>query len=375
VSSKAYLVTTAIITLAVVAISVFFALVDSESATKVGVTDESLASAVEFSGAAVGQTIEATVVPDESAGRAEVSDGTIAALVAVDDDGSIVATVKKDLDPALATAFDLLARQVVLDQEIVTLGGDPAAVQSAVSSAIVVVDPLEQPFDYKGEQLFLGVLAGILIYLALLVTGQMVAQGVVEEKSSRVVELLLSTLRPWQLMAGKVLGIGIIGLMQMTVIAGVGVLAAIALDVLTIEVSAAISTVIWLLVWFTLGFFMFALIFAAAAALVSRQEEVAAVVTPASMLVVAGYVVGISVLPSNPDSQLVEVMSLIPVFAPTLMPMRLAMGGVPAWQAVLSITLVVAMIPALIWLSGRIYRNAVMQTGSRVKLRAALRDA
>ena len=132
---------------------------------------------------------------------------------------------------------------------------------------------------------------------------------------------------------------------------------------------------IWLLVWFTLGFFMFALIFAAAAALVSRQEEVASVVTPASMLVVAGYVVGISVLPSDPDNRLAEVMSLIPTFAPTLMPMRLAMGGVPVWQAVLSVALVVALIPGLIWLAGRIYRNAVMRTGSRVKLRDALRDA
>ena len=76
-----------------------------------------------------------------------------------------------------------------------------------------------------------------------------------------------------------------------------------------------------------------------------------------------------------PDSRLVEVMSLIPVFAPTLMPMRLAMGGVPPWQAALSVALVVAMIPALIWLAGRLYRKAGMQTGSRVKLRTALRDA
>ena len=67
--------------------------------------------------------------------------------------------------------------------------------------------------------------------------------------------------------------------------------------------------------------------------------------TPASMLVVAGYVVGISVLPSDPDNQLAEVMSMIPTFAPTLMPMRLAMGGVPVWQAVLSVGLVVALIP------------------------------
>jgi len=375
VRSKAYLVTTLILTVIVVAISVFFAFVDSDSSTKVGVTDQSLVVAVESSGEAVGQTIEAVVIPDVRAGRVQVSDGTIAAMVEADDDGTVQATVKKDLDPALKTAFDLLARQVALDREITNLGGDPKEVETAVSSAIVVVHPLEQPFDYKTEQLIIGVIAGILIYLSLLVTGQMVAQGVVEEKSSRVVELLLSTIRPWQLMAGKVLGIGVVGLLQMSVIAGVGILAAIVLGVLTIQISAAIGTVVWLLVWFTLGFFMFALIFAAAGALVSRQEEVAAVVTPVSMLVVAGYVVGISVLPSDPDNQLAAVMSMIPPFAPTLMPMRLAMGGVPVWQAALSVTLVVILIPILIWLAGRIYRNAVMKTGSRVKLRDALRDA
>lgn len=375
VRSKAYLVTTLVLTLLVVALSVFFAFADSESATEVGVTDRSLVAAVVSSGEAVGETIEATVIPDPTAGRVQVSDGTIAALLDVEDDGTIRATVKKDLDPTLATVFDLVARQVALDREITDLGGDPAQVDAAVTATAVEVDPLEEPFDYKGEQLLLGVIAGILIYLSLLVTGQMVAQGVVEEKSSRVVELLLATIRPWQLMAGKVLGIGVVGLMQMAVIAGVGVLAAIVLDVLTITISAAVGTVIWLLVWFALGFFMFALIFAAAAALVSRQEEVASVVTPASMLVIIGYVVGISVLPSDPDNRLAEVMSMIPTFAPTLMPMRLAMGGVPAWQAVLSVGLVVALIPGLIWLSGRIYRNAVMRTGSRVKLRDALREA
>jgi ABC-2 type transport system permease protein len=288
-------------------------------------------------------------------------------------DTGLTAVVKKDLDPQLETALQALARQLALQQQITSLGGDPVTVEQAVGSATVDVQPMEPPFDYNGQQLALGVLAGILIYLALLVTGQMVAQGVVEEKSSRVVELLLSTIRPWQLMAGKVLGIGLVGLLQMMVIAVVGVTTALLLGTLTIDVSAAVGTVIWLLVWFGLGFFMYALVFAAAGALVSRQEEVSGVVAPVSMIIVIGYVVGISVLPSDPDNQLATVMSLIPIFAPTMMPMRLAMGGVPVWQAALSVGLVVALIPVLVWFSGRIYRNAVMRVGARVKLRDALR--
>jgi ABC-2 type transport system permease protein len=211
--------------------------------------------------------------------------------------------------------------------------------------------------------------------MSLLLNGQMVAQGVVEEKSSRVVELLLSTIRPWQLMAGKVLGIGLVGFVQMVVVGGGGVAAAVALDVLSIPISTAISTVVWLVVWYLLGFVMYSLVFAALAALVSRQEDVGGVITPALMFVIVGYVIGISVLPSDPDSALVETLSVIPVFAPTLMPMRLAMGGVPVWEAVVSVGLVLALIPLLVWLAGRIYANAVMRSGARVKLKDALRPA
>jgi ABC-2 type transport system permease protein len=134
---------------------------------------------------------------------------------------------------------------------------------------------------------------------------------------ARVVELLLSTMRPWQLM----------------------------------------------------------IVFAALGALVSRQENVGGAIMPVLMVVIAGYVVGISVLPTDPGNALAEVLSIIPLFAPTLMPMRLAMGGVPVWEAGLSVALVVALIPVLIWFAGRIYRNAVLRTGAKVKLRDALRSA
>jgi ABC-2 type transport system permease protein len=120
---------------------------------------------------------------------------------------------------------------------------------------------------------------------------------------------------------------------------------------------------------------MYAIVFAALGALVSRQEEVSGAVTPALMFVIIGYVLGVSILPSDPSSSLAEVLSMIPVFAPTLMPMRLAMGGVPGWEAAVSVVLVAALIPVLIWFAGRIYRNAVLRTGARVKLSQALRAA
>ena len=131
------------------------------------------------------------------------------------------------------------------------------------------------PSPKHNQQIVLGIVAGILIYLALMLNGQAVAQGVVEEKSSRVVELLLATVRPWQLMAGKVVGIGIVGLIQVAVIGVAGVVAGFATGSLSIQASAAAGTIIWLVVWFLLGFVAYALAFAAVAALVSRQEDVA----------------------------------------------------------------------------------------------------
>jgi len=217
--------------------------------------------------------------------------------------------------------------------------------------------------------------AAILVYVALMMSGQAVAQGVVEEKTSRVVELLLATVRPWQLMVGKVAGIGVVGLIQVAITGAAGVVAGFATGALSIPAVTAVSTVIWLVVWFLLGFTAYALAFAAVAALVSRQEDVAAVVFPVMIFLIIGYIVGVSVLPTAPNSPLIKVMSLIPMFSPTLMPMRIALGGVPAWQLIVSVAAIAIAIPVLVWLSGRIYRNAVLRTGARVRLSEAWQPA
>jgi ABC-2 type transport system permease protein len=384
--SKAYRVTTVATLLLVIGIALMFKFIDGGSDATVGYTRSTAALDLPVLKVAesMGENIETTVVPSEQAGRDQVADESLDALL-VGDGRTVQVVVKKDLDDNLRNVFNVLVRQVTFDrefaQEIGALGIDPAKASGALSDAMahaetasLDVEALEEPFPYDPQQLVLGIVAGILIYMSLQLNGQIVAQGVVEEKSSRVVELLLSTIRPWQLMAGKVLGIGLVGLLQMVLIGGVGVAAALALDVLTISVTAAVGTVVWLVVWFLLGFVMYSLMFASLAALVSRQEDVGGVISPALIMVILGYVVGVSVLPSDPDNKLAEVLSLIPVFAPTMMPMRLAMGGVPVWQAVLSVGLVVALIPALVWLAGKIYANAVMRSGARVKLTDALRQ-
>jgi ABC-2 type transport system permease protein len=374
--SKAFRIMTLIVLVAIVALVVVFKLLSGSapSAVHVGVLDaqQQQLQQLEGAGVAVGQHIDAVAVTDEAVGRGQVLTGDLAALVIPSPSGELRVVVESKLDDGMRNALTVLARNLALDDQIRSLGGDPGTVNAAVAQAGLDLQVLAPPHRYDVPQLVLGSVAGVLVYLALMTGGQLVAQGVVEEKSSRVVELLLATIRPWELMAGKVIGIGLLGLIQVALYGIVGVGLAVGVGVLEMSITAAVGTVVWLVVWFVIGFVMYAFAFAAAGALVSRQEDVAGVVMPVLIFVIVGYVLGISILPGDPGNHLVEVLSVIPLFAPTLMPMRLAMGGVPAWEAILALVLALAMIPALAALAGRIYRNAVIHIGARVSLRKAL---
>ena len=374
--NKAFIVTTVATVVVLAALALLVSLIGGKDKPfTVGVTNSTAALAAPLHASARSLDVQVdTRTVDEAAGRDQVAAGKLSALL-VGDGKTVHVVVKKSLDTNLGNALHVLASNLALQQQVTSLGGDPAAVGSAIASADVTVDAITPPHKYDTQSLIVGIIAGILIYMSLMLNGQAVAQGVVEEKSSRVVELLLAAVRPWQLMAGKVAGIGVVGLIQMVVIGGVGVAVALATGALHISASAAAGTVIWLVVWFLIGFLSYALAFAAVAALVSRQEDVAGVVAPVLMFVIVGYVLGVSILPSDPGNGALAIMSMIPTFAPTLMPMRLAMGGVPAWQAAIAVICTVAMIPLLVWASGRIYRNAVMRSGARIRLRDAWRSA
>jgi ABC-2 type transport system permease protein len=198
---------------------------------------------------------------------------------------------------------------------------------------------------------------------------------VVEEKSSRVVELLLSTLRPWQLMAGKVLGIGFVGLTQVAATLAAGVATAIATGLVNSTTLDVGSTAAWALVWFIVGFASYALVLAGLGSLVSRQEDVASVIGPVTALMVIPYIIGITIAPWEPHNPLVVWLSFVPFCSPLIMPIRIAVGGVETWAILLSLALTLAVIPVLIWFAGRVYSNAVLRSGSRVSLREALRSA
>ncbi|XVS65044.1 ABC transporter permease [Actinosynnema sp. CA-299493] len=318
-----------------------------------------------------GREVETVDVTDVAAAEEQVRSGDVDALITgASDDLRVL--VKDSLGNSLRNSLDLLVKQQVLDAHLAEAGVDPAEVARNVERAGVEVVALEPEDSQSGQRLAIGLVIAGLLYYSLLVYGAMVAQGVVEEKSSRVVEILLATLRPWQLLLGKVVGLGAVGLLQLLVIGGLGLALASFSGVVDIAGVAGGALATGLL-WYVLGFFLYATVFAAAASLVSRQEELQAVVMPISMSIVVAFLLGINFMVTDPGGTTVTVMSLLPPFAPILMPGRMAMGVAPAWQVLLAIVLALAAIAAITWLGGKVYSNAVLRTGARVRLRDVLR--
>ncbi|MFE9743693.1 ABC transporter permease [Saccharothrix saharensis] len=330
-----------------------------------------LAEPLEQTARSFGREVETVDVTDPAAAEEQVRSGDVDALITgASDDLRVV--VKESLDDALRNSIDLLVKQQVLDAHFAEAGVDPAEVARNLERASVEVVALEPQDPQRGQRLVIGLVIAALLYYSLLVYGMMVAQGVVEEKSSRVVELLLATLRPWQLLLGKVVGLGLVGLLQLVVIGAAGLALATFSGVLDIAGVAGGALATGLL-WYLLGFFLYATVFAAAASLVSRQEEVQSVLTPISTVIVVAFVLGINLLLADPTGTAVTVLSLLPPFAPILMPGRMALGLAPTWQVLLAVVLALLAIAAITWLGGRVYANAVLRTGARVRLREALR--
>src|SRR5699024_2769995 len=174
--------------------------------------------------------------------------------------------------------------------------------------------------DQFGPQYLLAVVSISLLLFTLIRTGSLIAMGVVEEKTSRAVEILLATIRPSELLAGKILGLGIVGLAQVIILRGAAG-AAMAFSGLFdgFEINLG-GTMLIVLVWFLLGFALYALLFGGFAALISRQEEIGAVTTPLMFLLIVPFYLAMFLVPSDPGSTVVRIMSQVPFFSPFMVP-------------------------------------------------------
>jgi ABC-2 type transport system permease protein len=213
----------------------------------------------------------------------------------------------------------------------------------------------------------------VILYGQIIGYGFWVATGVVEEEASRVVEVLLATIRPRVLLTGKIIGIGVLGLVQLLILGVAGLVAGRATGSLDID-GETLGIVGIAFAWFLLGYAFFASLFAAAAARVSRQEDVQNVTTPITMVLLASFFAGIYAS-SSPDSSLTTVLSIVPPFSALVNPPRIAAGSVPAWQVGLAVLLMLLVIVVLVRVAARLYEGAVLRTGAKVGWREAWQGA
>jgi ABC-2 type transport system permease protein len=280
---------------------------------------------------------------------------------------------KEQPDDKLVSIVQAASREVRQGQALARAGLRSDQAQRALNPAPVRVSttkPADPERDRKGTFAFVAVLA---LYTQLLTFGYLLASGVVEEKASRVVEVLLATIQPRDLLAGKIVGLGVLGLAQMVVIAGAGLGAAATVGALKID-GDVLGGAAMAVAWFLLGYAFYAGLFACAGALVPRQEELQATMTPLTMLILISFFLSFAVL-DQPDGTVAHITSFIPLSAPITMPPRVALGEASTFEIVAAVAITAASAAALIPLAGRIYSGAVLRTGSSVKLRDAWRGS
>ena len=249
-------------------------------------------------------------------------------------------------------------------------------------------------FAYMG----LGYFMGFLIYIAMMVYGSVVMYGVIEEKSSRVVEIIVSSVRPFELLMGKVLGIGAVGMVQMVAwgllliggVAAAGIVAGMFVDPAALDLASAadgrevlesvgvslptieVSLIVWFVLYFLMGYLLYAGLFAAVGAMVEQQQEAQGWLLPIMVPIILSIMFMAPVL-GNPQSPLAVATSLIPLTSPVLMVVRMAVIEVPLWQLSLSFGLLVAGFLGAIWISSRIYRVGILKYGKKPGIRELIR--
>jgi ABC-2 type transport system permease protein len=216
-----------------------------------------------------------------------------------------------------------------------------------------------------------------MIYTALIMYGNMVASGVAEEKSSRIMEVMVSTVKPLELMFGKIIGVGALGLLQYAIWISTGIIMAAMgktgflgglLGVTEPLGSIPLESILWFGLYFVLGYFFYASIFAAAGALVSRVEEVSQVVSLLMMFIIVGFFAAyISFL--NPNSSFAVIASLIPFTAPMVMFARIVLANPPIIEVLASVVIMLLSIIVGTWISSKIYRIGILLYGKRPSIR------
>ena len=278
-------------------------------------------------------------------------------------------TVGKDPDAALVALLQNAARTVSGEAKLRAAGLSAAQARAALEPPPL---PTVEITTGEGEGgTGLAYIGALLLYVALISFGYAIAGSVVTEKSSRVVEVILSAIRPVQLLAGKLIGVGILGLIQIAAIAAVGLAIAVPAGTISLP-SSTFETVVLVLLYFVLGYVFYGGLFAASASLVSRQEDTQSTTGPILIVLIASYLATNAAL-GNPSGGLATIGTFLPPMAPMVVPGRAAQGELPAGELVASLLLMLAAIVVVIIVAARIYNRSVLRFGTPMKLREAVK--
>ncbi|MEE9581516.1 MAG: ABC transporter permease [Acidimicrobiia bacterium] len=371
--SKAFLASTAVTVLLLGAVVTIVALTDSGpprfDVALVGDSPTGLTETLNAAAIASNALINYSDLEDREAIADAIELGDLDAAV-LDDD-----TILLGPNPSttLQTILEIGLRQSRLIERLEDAGLEPDALTSIFGAdGGVSIITAGDPDEGAGEGIAFATI--VLLFLVITTYGQWVLMGVLEEKSTRVVELVVSSTSVRNLLAGKVLGIGMLGLAQLVALVAIALTAGSVFDLFEIP-GGSISTAAWSLVWFVLGFAFYAALNAAAGSLVSRTEDAQAAAMPIALVAVASYLVTFAVIMPNPDSTTAVLISFLPPVAPIAFPARIGFVGVPLWQILAGVVVMIVAVVAVVRLAARVYAGALLASGGRVKIRDAWRAA
>ncbi|MCB5236619.1 ABC transporter permease [Niallia circulans] len=380
--TKSFLITTAITLLFVVALTNLTTIIDTfsgeEGKTEVAVIDQSdsLLPIIQEATKTLNEDLELVPYKDrEESAKKEVEEGNYSGLLVVDVDSSNlpIATyytmdiAETSISDNITNGIQMVKSQLAANQLNLT-NEQLAKLNEPVSFEKIALEKDAKTEEELNQARGLVYVLLFLIYFAVILYANMIATEVATEKSSRVMEILISSVSPIKHMFAKILGIGLLSLTQLAILMIVGYFSLTSNESLSSMEGflgfneVPVSTIIYAAIFFILGYFLYATLAALLGSLVSRIEDVQQMITPMTLLIVAGFMIAMFGL-SAPDTTFVTITSYIPFFTPMLMFMRVGMLNLPVWEPILGILVLVATIMILAIFGAKVYKGGVLMYG------------
>jgi ABC-2 type transport system permease protein len=322
-----------------------------------------MATAVADAAPEVDENVEVTVVEvdDRAAAESALREDEADAWLRPTDDGWQLTSESSEQD-SLTNVVEVVVQQQVLADNAAEVG---TTVESLQAGSTVTTAFLRGDAEKAGVAEAVGFVFVFLFYFAALVFGMQLASSVIEEKQSRIVEIIAAAIPVRHLLAGKVLGNTALAVIQLMVYLVVG-LVGLSFTSYKSYVPALSGPTAWFIGFFLAGFIALACLWAVAGSLASRTEDLQATSTPLTMLMLVMFFGGLSL-----DGRGQVIASFVPPVSAVVMPKRILAGGVEWWEPLLALGLLAAFAAVTVWVGERLYRRALLQTGGRVSLRQA----